>query len=695
MSAAPGSADEAREDRLVIPGWRKALFAAIAVAFAFALVELVLALFGIRPLVEREDPFVGFSGHVPLFVEERADDGTHWLRTAPGKLRWFNDQRFRANKPAGVKRVFCLGGSTTQGQPFEDRVAFPGWLRELLTAADETCEWEVVNAGGISYASYRVVLLMEELAACQPDLFILYTGHNEFLEERTYGGMREQPRALRAAAALAASTRVAAVMDRVIGPRASGRPMLTAEVDAALDRSIGPETYERNDPLRDRVLEHFEFNLRRMTGIARRAGAAMMLVVPASNLKDSPPFKSQHRDDLTEHVLRTWQWLSDQAGQALSEERHEDAAGLLRQAERIDPRHAGLQDQLGGTLFALGRHEEARVSFLRAIDEDVCPLRAISPIPFIIESVARSENVPLVDFRALIDAACLERHGHNVPGREFFVDHVHPTIEGHRLLAGALLETMAEFGLAQPRADWRQAVLPVVIERVESGFDHRARGESLRNLAKVLAWAGRHEEAGRLALEALAFVPDDAESHYLAGCYFKHLGEFTKAVKHFLVALPSRPDDGEARRLLASSLAGAGQWQESLAHFEVAVRLLPNDPGLAAQHAVALARSGQTKQAIKQLRLAVDAQPDDAGARYNLGVLLREAGELEPAARELEHSVILKPDDMTARLALAGTLIEAGHPERAVEHLRLVLERHPDSEHAKDALRRATSHAND
>ena len=35
-------------------------------------------------------------------------------------------------------------------------------------------------------------------------------------------------------------------------------------------------------------------------------------------------------------------------------------------------------------------------------------------------------------------------------------------------------------------------------------LDRQAYGESLRNLAKVLGWAGKAEEAERLALEAAA-----------------------------------------------------------------------------------------------------------------------------------------------------------------------------------------------
>ena len=52
----------------------------------------------------------------------------------------------------------------------------------------------MINAGGISYASYRVAVVIKELARYEPDLFIIYTGHNEFLEERTYRTLIESLR---------------------------------------------------------------------------------------------------------------------------------------------------------------------------------------------------------------------------------------------------------------------------------------------------------------------------------------------------------------------------------------------------------------------------------------------------------------------------------------------------------------------
>ena len=172
---------------------RKAILGLVVTAIFYAGVELILLLTGVEPVLYAEDPYVGFSSKIPLFVEQRDDADDPWMATARNKLALFNPQRFRARKRGEAYRVFCVGGSTTYGRPYGDSTSFCGWLRELLPAIDPSRQWEVVNAGGISYASYRVALLMEELARYEPDLFVVYSGHNEFLERRTYGSNPSSP----------------------------------------------------------------------------------------------------------------------------------------------------------------------------------------------------------------------------------------------------------------------------------------------------------------------------------------------------------------------------------------------------------------------------------------------------------------------------------------------------------------------
>src|SRR5262249_39250617 len=158
--------------------------------------------------------------------------------------------------------------------------SFSGWLREILRAAAPGRNWEIVNAGGVSYASYRVAALMEELVRYSPDLFIVYSGQNEFLERRTYQGIIDANPGVTWLNVMASRTRIYAAMRsavRTVRPtpaqQARKRYQMTGEVDALLDVMGGLDAYTRDDGLRQQITQHYAFNLHRMVHIARAAGA--------------------------------------------------------------------------------------------------------------------------------------------------------------------------------------------------------------------------------------------------------------------------------------------------------------------------------------------------------------------------------------------------------------------------------------
>ena len=156
--------------------------------FVFLGLEGLAWLLGVEPAFYQEDPYAGFSRHVPHFVPAASTNGTEWMTVAPNKRRVLNPQTFPAHKTSGVYRVVCAGGSSTYGRPFFDATSYPGWLRALLAEVQPSRAWEVINVGAISYASYRDVGLMEEMTRYSPVLFVVYTGHNEFLVRRPYAG---------------------------------------------------------------------------------------------------------------------------------------------------------------------------------------------------------------------------------------------------------------------------------------------------------------------------------------------------------------------------------------------------------------------------------------------------------------------------------------------------------------------------
>lgn len=109
--------------------------------------------------------------------------GAAYLLPKPDAPGAFRTQMFQGEEPeldiapkSDARRVVLFGGSNTARFP-------AGNLQQFLDAADPAPGgWEVVNLGRSGYGSARVALLFEQAFALEPDLVVLYSGHNEFVE---------------------------------------------------------------------------------------------------------------------------------------------------------------------------------------------------------------------------------------------------------------------------------------------------------------------------------------------------------------------------------------------------------------------------------------------------------------------------------------------------------------------------------
>lgn len=93
----------------------------------------------------------------------------------------FRGPDFEAEKPAGVLRVICLGGSSTFGYTNTDEETYPRLLEGLFAGRRPFEEQvEVLNAG-IPHATSSNIRAMveEELLGYDPDVFTFYSGYND------------------------------------------------------------------------------------------------------------------------------------------------------------------------------------------------------------------------------------------------------------------------------------------------------------------------------------------------------------------------------------------------------------------------------------------------------------------------------------------------------------------------------------
>jgi tetratricopeptide (TPR) repeat protein len=552
---------------------KKLVFSATALVLSFMLLEVLLAVVGIRPERAEYDPYAGFSSNYPLFVEEPDAAGQALMVTAKNRLDFFNLQRFPKVKAPGTFRLFSLGGSTTYGHPYSDSTSFNGWLRELLHATAPDRKWEAINAGGISYGSARVVGLMHELVRYQPDLFLVYCGQNEFLERHLEAKIAVHGPFARLWFDLAARSRSATLMKRLVTRSSSAKdsssqatPTVAREPVTLLDNTLGPTAYARDDALRRRTFEQYRANLKRMIEIAQSAGAHILFVVPASNIRDVSPFKSRVSDALSQTNQTRWLQLYRLAHEDYANPIPTNGLAALSEAAAIDERSANLHFLRGRILEKLGQFAEAKAAYERALEEDLCPLRAPAAIRQGLREVAAEARVPLVDFEVL-----QESHSeHGIPGAAVFLDHVHPTIEANRLLALEILKAMEKEGDVKPDMD--PAIIQRVTQEVMGRIDNRANSLALMNLCKTLGWAGKREEAYRTGMQAIRLGPDIAAVHFEAGLAAQLYGRTDQAMEQYARAVELDPTHGDAHCNLGVLLEDRGELAQAITQYRLAVQ---------------------------------------------------------------------------------------------------------------------------
>ncbi len=472
---------------------------ALAIALSLTPLIVVEVIFrSIETPVEEaldRDPLVDLSQLQPLFVQNEGASGDRWV-IPKSRLNFFRPDSFLAKKPAGLRRIFVLGGSTVQGRPYATETAFSTWLRLRLEANQPQTRFEVVNCGGVSYASYRVAKILDEVLKHKPDAIVIYTGHNEFLEDREYAEIREMGALRRGFATVAGQVATVRWIRRAFFESPRPERLMPGEVEARLDRVGGLERYHRDDRWRTGVERHFETTLRRMVERVQAADVPLVLCVPASDLVRTPPFKVELPEGLSEQSRAELAGLWAQAKDidASEADRVQAAEGCLA----IDPNHAGGHYLLGRHLFERGEATSARSHLMSARDHDVCPLRATASIVRSVTNVATERQIPLVVTPELLDQRDWrgQRRPDGLPDPAFFVDHLHPSVSGHQQLGEAIGDALVKMDWASQGDDESDRRYAMLVEQQMAGLKAGYFARGRQRLAGLRQWA-----AGRAGQE--------------------------------------------------------------------------------------------------------------------------------------------------------------------------------------------------
>lgn len=433
-SAADGSADQPATRSL--PKRRRRVFRVAAIIFALLLlpmVEGVLRLLDLGPNVDLVVPVRPATTDDPVF--------THQFN-GPADLPFFGqadvagpeERPFVLPKPDETYRIVVLGASTVIGFPYGPPLAFPRQLEWQLKRRHPEQDFEVLNAGITSMNSFAVSSLAEQCLQAEPDLVIVYAGHNEF-----YGpggpassAFNLSPDVIRFCYQMRRWRSV-----QLLTQLTSAQNQLSGDLlDVLPDQLQIP----LDGPVFRQAKQNYEANLMRMVNSCTQAGVDVLLTTVACNLQDQSPlfsiWPSESNDGREE-----FDSLIQQAGTLVEQKKYSDALTLVKRATTIVPHHADLSYRLGQCYAGLGQDDLAYAAFSRARDLDGCRFRIPSGLQVIPKTVA--EQFPKCQFFDLAGAVRASS-SRAAPGHDLFLEHVHFNFDGHYLVARLLAEQVLQ-----------------------------------------------------------------------------------------------------------------------------------------------------------------------------------------------------------------------------------------------------------
>jgi len=420
--------------------WQKNLFAVLFGIVLLLTLEAALRLFNFHSRQCETDPFVSFNSAVPVLVDTEYQ-GQKVVGINPVLKSYFNHIAFVKEKSPGMRRVFVLGGSDVMGFPFGDKGSFAQFLSLALNQLDQGHRYQLVNLGAFGYASYRVLAVMKDALGFAPDLVIVMSGHNEFLEKREYAAPSKYFKLQKKLSRLKTYCLVKTAVFKVRPlPK---KPLLPTEVKW--------EHFTLDPEMKKSVTAQYQFNLDEMASLAKGKNIPALFITLPSNLRDFPPFHSEHKKNMNAAELGSWKNDFNAGRSDLAENKFQGAHDSLKDAVQVDPDYAMAWYLLGQSLLGLDMIDTAKYSLGLALEKDAWQVRALPEFNKIITGMPSPAWV--LDLGPVFEKQSPE----GIPGDNLFWDHCHPKPEAHALIAKEIIGLLNQKGWISLPEHWEIA----------------------------------------------------------------------------------------------------------------------------------------------------------------------------------------------------------------------------------------------
>jgi tetratricopeptide (TPR) repeat protein len=370
----------------------------------------------------------------PLFIDE-PNNPDYRLTNPDVILRYFPNREqapgiqietgfFLKEKPVNGLRIVVQGGSTAAGFPYGLGASPAGMLDRRLKHSFPHRQVEVINTAMSAVNSYTLLDFADEIIEINPDLVVVYAGHNEYLGLFGVGSrlsVAASPWVTRAHLALN-ELRLYRLLGQLLNSPVGDAP---ADRDAArslMARVAGNRSIAYDSKDYHRGIEQYRHNMSQLAQRYRDADIPVFFGTVVSNERGQAPFVS----------------APPLAGE-LDGTGTSDIEQLLEITNRR-PDSADAWFALGRALESAGKLTEARAAYLRAKDRDQLRFRAPEAFNEVLKEIATDSNVRLVDVQKALVSASPTR----IVGASLMLEHLHPTLDGYFLMADAFYDAIVD-----------------------------------------------------------------------------------------------------------------------------------------------------------------------------------------------------------------------------------------------------------
>lgn len=574
-----------------------------------------------------------------------------------------NGEVFSYKKAANTVRIFCLGESSTAGWPFLFNASFPSQLEARLRLLFPDRDFEIINFGISAISSYSVLDFVKELVDYQPDLFLIYMGHNEFYgalgaaSTQRFGSSRSVIKLYLRLEKL----RLFQLLRDAVGLFRSKERMGDTH-RTLMEKMIGERIIPASSPIYQRAKSHFEANLKEILQIIKKNKVPVLVGTLVSNLASQPPFESVFSDGFMHR--KEWQILTEQGDAAAREGNYAAAIQAYTSARHLNAYPAMLWYKLGICHHFLGHYKQALECFIRARDQDVLRFRAPSEFNEIIRKVCAAEDVPVVE----IEKHFADHSPNGIIGEELMLEHVHPNAIGYFLMADAFCRAMAEHNIIVPREQWpwhrdlpaeelmRRAYITELDLEIASlrilQLTSRYPFRQPKRL-QVTTDSAYAQVLTNMAQNVLSRKVPWNEAHYRIADYLGKRGKFAAAEREYRAVIRVMPNNYYPYIFLANTLIEQKRIDEAEEALLQALKFSPQLPFAYAKLGVLYASRNEAQKAKPYLENAIKLAPnskefsrdDLAYVHYLLAVVLAQLDELTEAKKEVEIALRIKPEE--------------------------------------------------